>query len=130
MTPPVKDTNAMIAGMEPVLVEGAFAFVPWPDDETWPKGTRASCLEDEGLSLIIPIDAAPADAVAMRCITLQVNSSLEGVGLTAAVSAGLAAAGIPANVVAGYHHDHIYVPRDMADMAMNILRRLQQEAAT
>ncbi len=119
----------MIAGMEPVLVEGSFAFVPWPKGKAWPAGTRASCVEDEGLSLIVPVEAAPKDAVAMRCITLRVHSSLEGVGLTAAVSAGLAAADIPANVVAGYHHDHVYLPRDKADLAMKILRRLQQEAA-
>ncbi|SLN36662.1 ACT domain protein [Falsiruegeria litorea R37] len=129
MTTPVKNTSAMIAGMEPMLVDGTFAFVPWPDGKAWPEGTRASCVEDEGLSLVIPVDAAPDDAVPMRCITLQVHSSLEGVGLTAAVSAGLAAAGIPANVVAGYHHDHVYLPADKADLAMDILRQLQQEAA-
>lgn len=129
MTTPVKDTTAMIAGMEPILIDGLFAFVPWPDDKAWPEGTRASCVEDEGLSLIVPIDAAPDDALPMRCITLQVHSSLEGVGLTAAVSAGLAAAGIPANVVAGYHHDHVYLPADKADQAMEILRQLQKEAA-
>lgn len=129
MTTPVKDTNAMIAGMEPILIDGLFAFVPWPDGKAWPDGTRASCVEDEGLSLIVPMDAAPGDALPMRCITLQVHSSLEGVGLTAAVSAGLAAAGIPANVVAGYHHDHVYLPADKADLAMEILRQLQREAA-
>lgn len=128
MTTPVKDTTAMIAGMEPILVDGLFAFVPWPDGKAWPAGTRASCVEDEGLSLIVPIDAALDDTLPMRCITLQVHSSLEGVGLTAAVSAGLAAAGIPANVVASYHHDHVYLPADKADLAMEILRQLQKEA--
>ena len=36
MTNPVKNTNAMIAGMEPQLQPGEFAFVVWADDKDWP----------------------------------------------------------------------------------------------
>lgn len=126
MTKPVAETHAMIAGMRPMLQPGAFAFVVWPPEKEWPEGTRASCIETEGLSLIVPIEAAPSDAIAMRCITFQVHSSLEGVGLTAAVSGALAENGIPANMVAGYHHDHVYVPSDQAEDALAILIALQQ----
>ena len=45
------------------------------------------------------------------------HSALEAVGLTAAVATALAAAGIPANVLAGYSHDHLLVPEDRADDA-------------
>ncbi|NOD33690.1 MULTISPECIES: ACT domain-containing protein [unclassified Ruegeria] len=128
MTTPIKDTNAMIAGMHPVLQPGEFAFVVWSENETWPEGTRASCVEAEGLSLIVPTAQAPQDAVAMRCITLQVHSSLEGVGLTAAVSDALAQAGIPANMVAGYHHDHVYVPSNLSKDALKILQALQRSS--
>lgn len=128
MKTPVKDTDAMIAGMHPDLQPGEFAFVVWPEDKPWPKGTQASCVEDEGLSLIVPISAAPEGAVAMRCITLQVHSSLEGVGLTAAVSSALAGDGIPANMVAGYHHDHVYVPSGCSQDAMRILQDLQRSS--
>ncbi|NOD63562.1 MULTISPECIES: ACT domain-containing protein [unclassified Ruegeria] len=129
MMKPVVETNAMIAGMRPALQPGEFAFVVWPQEEAWPEGTRASCIEAEGLSLIIPVGAAPEDAVPMRCITLQVHSSLEGVGLTAAVSTALAENNIPANMVAGYHHDHVYVPSTLAEKALAVLKDLQQEAA-
>ncbi|MEX0306894.1 MAG: ACT domain-containing protein [Ruegeria sp.] len=125
---PVSETNAMIAGMRPEIQPGVFSFVIWPEQEDWPENTRASYIEAEGLSLIVPIEAAPSDAVGMRCITLQVHSSLEGVGLTAAVSAALAQNDIPANMVAGYHHDHVYVPCDMAEEALAILINLQQGA--
>ncbi|NOE17387.1 ACT domain-containing protein [Ruegeria atlantica] len=128
MSTPITDTNAMIAGMHPDLQPGEFAFVVWPEDKPWPQGTRASCAEAEGLSLVVPIAAAPKDAVAMRCITLQVHSSLEGVGLTAAVSSALARAGIPANMVAGYHHDHVYVPSGCSQDAMRILQDLQRSS--
>lgn len=126
MTQPVTETHAMIAGMRPALQPGVFAFVVWPPDVDWPEGTRASYAEAEGLSLIVPIEAAPPESLAMRCITLQVHSSLEGVGLTAAVSGALAENGIPANMVAGYHHDHVYVPSDRAEDALAILINLQQ----
>ena len=129
MSEPVRETHAMIAGMRPTLASGEFAFVPWPDDTPWPEGTRASYVEPEGLSLIVPIKAAPAGAVTMHCITLQVHSSLEGVGLTAAVSTALAKANIPANVVAAFHHDHVYVPAHQSEDAMTVLTRLQTEAS-
>ena len=128
MSTPIKDTNAMIAGMFPDLQPGEFAFVVWPEDKPWPEGTRASCAEAEGMSLVVPIAAAPQDAVAMRCITLQVHSSLEGVGLTAAVSGALARRGIPANMVAGYHHDHIYVPAAQSQNALRVLQDLQRSS--
>ena len=40
-------------------------------------------------------------------ITLEIHSSLDAVGLTAAFSNKLTSYGISANVVAGYYHDHI-----------------------
>ncbi len=126
MSNPVVETNAMIAGMRPEIQRDEFAFVVWPQNKPWPEGTRASCIETEGLSLIVPIASAPSDAIAMRCITLQIHSSLEGVGLTAAVSDALAKSGIPANMVAGYHHDHVYVPANLAEQSMDVLMRLQQ----
>lgn len=56
-----------------------------------------------------------------RCITLTVHSSLEAVGLTAAVATKLAKRGISANVIAAYHHDHILVPADRAHDALEAL---------
>lgn len=125
---PVRDTRSMIAGMDAHLRPGNFAFVPWANDKPWPDGTLASCIEDEGLSLVVPIEAAPDDSISMRCITLRVHSSLEGVGLTAAVASALADHDIAANVVAGFHHDHVFVPSRDAKAAVDILGRLQKGA--
>ena len=58
------------------------------------------------------------------CITLEVHSSLEAVGLTAVVSTTLAERGISANVVAGFHHDHIFVPASRANEALEALLEL------
>ncbi|WP_027421399.1 ACT domain-containing protein [Crocinitomix catalasitica] len=54
-------------------------------------------------------------------ITLTVHSSLEAVGLTAAFSKALSDNGISCNVVAAYHHDHIFVAKKDTIKAMEIL---------
>lgn len=56
-------------------------------------------------------------------ITLQVHSALAAVGLTAAASAALTDAGISCNVLAGYHHDHLLVPLDRVEQALNRVAR-------
>ena len=58
-------------------------------------------------------------------ITLNVHSALEAVGLTAAVSQALALAGISCNVVAAYHHDHLFVPVSEARRALHILQGMK-----
>ena len=60
-------------------------------------------------------------------ITLGIQSSLEAVGLTARVSAALAARGIGANIVAAFHHDHVFVPWDRRDDALAVLSALAGE---
>lgn len=54
-------------------------------------------------------------------ITLTIHSSLDAVGLTAAVSAKLAEKGISANVIAAYYHDHIFVQAEKAELAIEAL---------
>jgi len=114
--------------MSPVLVEGEYIFCSIqcarygdrPELEPF-----ASCIEPEGLSLIVPRSRADANGLGyetvFRGITLRIHSNLEAVGLTAAVSAKLTAYGISANVVAGYFHDHIFVQAEYAEKAMAAL---------
>ena len=45
-------------------------------------------------------------------------------GLTAVVARTLAAESISANVIAGYHHDHVFVPAERADDALELLAQL------
>jgi uncharacterized protein len=62
-------------------------------------------------------------------ITLNVHSDLAAVGLTAAFSGALGQAGISCNVVAGVHHDHLFVPIDQAQRAMEALHALSRSAS-
>ncbi len=84
--------------------------------------------EDEGLTLVLTQEEADRLDLAYEFvaawITLQVHSALEAVGLTAAVSQVLTEAGISANVVAGYTHDHVFVPLQRADDAMRAMATL------
>lgn len=126
----VRDGAAMVAQMDPALVPGGYAFVTCAGTPSpaWEAAALCRYQEAEGLSLILPAEHAP-DAPVMRCITLQVHSALDGVGLTAAVSGALAEAGIPANVVAAFHHDHVFVPEAQAEAALGILRHLSAASA-
>ena len=127
---PVSDRAAMIAQMDPVLDAGVWCFVT-ASDPSQMVGLMGQALgsfrESEGLSLIVPHDVALEagfDAAPYARITLQVHSALDGVGLTAAVSSALSDAGIPCNMVAAYHHDHVFVPYDRGEEALDLLRRL------
>lgn len=122
MTGPVRDRAAMIAGMSPVLDGTTWVFVQ-SQDPALVAQALGTFRETEGLTLILP-EAANAGGLPMARITLQVHSALDGVGLTAAVSGALARADIPCNVVAAFHHDHLFVPEDRAGEAMAILGAL------
>ncbi len=108
--------------MTPVLDGRGWQFVLVEGNP--PQDAFALVREDEGTTAIVPVE--PGE---FARITLQVHSALEGVGLTAAVSGGLAAVGIACNVVAGFHHDHLFVPWERRDEALAVLRELAELAA-
>lgn len=130
----VQDRDGMIAGMTPTRDPEKYIFCSLPQsgaNQQILDVALAMFRESEGVSLILPLDKATSLGLAviqpaMSRITLEVYSSLEGVGLTAAVSSVLADHGIPCNMVAAFHHDHVFVPYDKADDAMAILCKLQK----
>jgi len=125
----------MIAGMTPHLLPTHWVYCCTRDDaiaiQALPEAF-ALIREDEGTSLILPEQTARrlgfATDLIMRQITLSVLSDLEGVGLTAAVATALTTEGISCNVVAAYHHDHVFVPEADADRAMTALLDAQSAA--
>lgn len=60
---------------------------------------------------------------------MMVHSSLEAVGMTAAMATALTRAGISANVVAAYHHDHVFVPWTRREDAVAALRALTDQGS-
>ncbi|WP_043535794.1 ACT domain-containing protein [Actinomyces polynesiensis] len=88
--------------------------------------------EDEGTTVIVREQQArdlglPLDQVFAR-ITLGVQSPLDSIGLTATIAQTLASRSIPCNVVAGYFHDHLFVPADRASEAWSLLDNLARQA--
>ena len=133
MRQPVSELGAMLAGMEPVLHDGVWVYALVPD--TVDAGALpfvALVREAEGMTVVLAEEAAQAAGLTVRFraawITLTVHSDLAGVGLTAAFSRVLGEAGISANVVAGYHHDHLFVPYEQGPQALEALRALQASA--
>lgn len=87
-----------------------------------------SIAELEGLTLVIPLEQARTERLdyyrVFRRITLEGHSSLEALGLTSVVTSLLAERGITTNVIAGFYHDHMFVPDDRTDDAMAALKEL------
>lgn len=120
------DLAAMLATLSVQRRPGVFAYiavqVPTPG---LIAAAHAVVKEGRLTTIVLPVDAAAragqATDVQFAWLTLTVQSSLDAVGLTAVVSARLAAIGIPCNVLAGYHHDHLLVPVDRVDDAISVL---------
>lgn len=127
------DLPVLLADLSPALRPTPVVYAV--ADEV-PPGTAvfATVREREGLTLVLDRDEAERAGLAYdhvaAMITLTVHSSLEAVGLTAAVSRVLAAAGISCNVIAGAHHDHLLVPWERREDALAALHALQLQQST
>lgn len=119
--------QTLINQMEPVLNQGEYVFVTVEDMTSIPTTVIISLMkEQEGYTLIMSKSNAEKldlsfDYIA-SWITLNIHSSLEAVGLTAAFSSALAAENISCNVIAGYYHDHIFVDCKDQDKALQALK--------
>lgn len=127
------DLLTLIAQMSPSLDDQIWAFVSVDDvsSEYLAEHALATFRETEGTTLIVPWERAEEFDVSsepMARITLNIHSSLEAVGLTAAVSQALASEAISANVVAGFYHDHIFVPQTAGERAVACLTLLSAAA--
>ncbi|MUK62024.1 ACT domain-containing protein [Aliivibrio fischeri] len=125
------ELDELLRTMKPELLtqEYVFCSVKGELKEYISLNPIGTFVEQEGLTLVLEKDVAlkeniPFDGV-FRQITLTVHSSLDAVGLTAAVSTKLASKGISANVVAAFYHDHIFVPSSKAELALSALKEIE-----
>lgn len=117
----------LLKTMQPLLNSGSFVFCTVASTDAINEADIIlSFKEKEGVTVVLPQQTADAlqlhYSFVASWITLTVHSSLEAVGLTAAFSNALAAAGISCNVVAAYYHDHIFVNKNDAAKALEVLR--------
>lgn len=139
----IGETNlaTLIALMDPILVDETYIFATVPysnkkliqrihQDEVMPM---ASFTEKEGYSVIMT--QTQADRLNInyerlyKCLTINIHSSLDAVGLTAAISNRLTEHNISANVLAAYFHDHIFVAKLDAEQALSALKALSAQFA-
>jgi hypothetical protein len=123
-----RELTGLLAALDPRRRAGSFVVVSVPEPPPGGLAVQATVSEDEGLTVVLPQEQADAAGydyeLPLAWITLHVHSGFAAGGLTARVSAALAAAGISCNVLAGFAHDHLLVPLDRADEALEILRGL------
>ena len=125
------DLQKLLEDMKPKLNEGDFVFCVL-DNTQDTNALDPLCMfhEEEGTTVIISKQQADEAtlpySVVCSWITLTVHSSLEAVGLTAAVSKALTEANISCNVVAAYYHDHIFVPIKDTKRAVTVLENLSK----
>jgi hypothetical protein len=130
LAPGETDLRALLAGMRPRLHEVPLEFVHVPAGQVRQLDVEPLMMfrEREGTTFIVA--AAPiapgeeSGRLLWAQITLEVQSSLSAVGMMAAASAALAARGIACNPVSAYLHDHLFVPWERRDDALDALASL------
>ncbi|MFN8509891.1 MAG: ACT domain-containing protein [Deinococcaceae bacterium] len=130
-----RDLNVLLRSMSPKLdpVPYVFCCVSFNVAFDW-----AYCLgafkEAEGMTLILAAEHLPKMSPTeitvgpFARITLEVHSSLHAVGLIAAVSQALSQADISTNPISAYHHDHLFVPWEVRERALDVLLALSEHA--
>ena len=128
------ETNlqTLLHSMQPIQNEGVFVFCTLKSAPGELDQVLLLFREAEGITVIVNKDFADQKGYDYQStfawLTLQVHSALEAVGLTAAFAQALTLENISCNVVAGFYHDHIFVPHTQAENAMRTLQKLAQSA--
>lgn len=125
--------SILIKSMQPMLQEGEYVFTSVKDIKLLDLDEVLFYFrEKEEITVVIKREYADVMQLSYNYIstwiTLNIHSSLEAVGLTAAFAGALAQEGISCNVVAAFYHDHIFVARTDAVKAMESLLKLSAKS--
>jgi hypothetical protein len=124
----------LLQNMEPILNSGEFVFCTVEKLNQIPNIEKLLFFFREIEGVTVVLERSVADEWSLEYsyisswITLNVHSSLEAVGLTAAFANALKDENISCNVVAAYYHDHIFVEKDDAAKAMEALQKLRNKS--
>jgi uncharacterized protein len=126
--PGLTDLRALLAALDPEVDPVPKRFLHASHEKARERMADALMMfrEAEGTTLIVDVDEDDLgnERMLWARITLRVQSSLTAVGMMAAVSAALARRGIPCNPVSAFLHDHIFVPWERRDDALDALSHL------
>lgn len=130
MTSPAGETDLqrLLAGLSPALAPRPRAIRTQAHDAPVPADAIMLFREDEGTTVVVEAAGAAsgsaADEPRWAQITLRIHSSLDAVGMMAAIATALADRAIPCNAVSAYFHDHLFVPWTQREDALEALRML------
>lgn len=116
--------------MKPELANKEYVFCTLPEDKFSRLQLNSLLVykEKEGFTVIIERKIADANSLpyynVWKLITLTVQSDLSVVGFLAKITDKFAKAGVSVNVVSAYYHDHLFVPKEKADKAIEVLKKL------
>ncbi len=116
----------ILQGLRPILHKGAYIYAIVKSLDDIPRSYTVMEFRGEaGTTVILSQDRADELGLEYKYraawITLSMATALDAVGITAAFAELLANRQISCNVVAGYHHDHIFVPYARRTEALQIL---------
>lgn len=129
------DLVRLLGTLRPALDSTLWIFCTLPSAAPPPPALDAvvTVREPQGWTAVVAQPTADAAGLSYagvyRRVTLTVHSSLEAVGLLAAVARALADAGIACNAVSGVYHDHLFVPAMRAHDAVAVLDALSARSA-
>ncbi|MBL8824927.1 MAG: ACT domain-containing protein [Planctomycetia bacterium] len=114
--------------LQPRLHDGVYVYCCATQEYAIPTSAVCVVCEPEGNTLILPeqeaqrLELKPGFRAAW--ITLDTQTNLTDVGITAVISQALAEQGISCNMVAGYYHDHLFVPAERGEEAIRLIAGL------
>jgi hypothetical protein len=132
LVPGDRDLSRLLASIDARLQPGTYVFCSLEPGAELPGNGAVQMLfkESEGTTVVLASDSPAAQGLssdfACEWIVIGANSDLAAVGFLAALSGALAQAGLSANIVSAYHHDHVFVPAGRGRDAVAVLQALQQ----
>ena len=122
------DLQRLLAGLAPELAERPRAIRSQAAGASIPAEAIMLFREHKGVTTVVEVDESSDESLWAQ-ITLRIHSSLEAIGMMAAIAAALAARDIPCNAVSAYYHDHLFVPWSRRDDAIAALQALSGDTA-
>ena len=135
----VSDAKEMVKKMNPELREGKYFIASVDQSQLMTLSGYLQYIisiyrEEEGLTTVFSeplkeiVEGLTKEKIVgpFGMITLNVYSDLMGIGLLKEVTEALAKEKISVNAFSAYHHDHLFVPYDRKDDAVNALKELQK----
>ena len=120
----------LLRNMQPLLSSEKYVFCSLESEKLnkLDLNLLGTFREKEGLTIIVTKKEADCNqltySAVFSMITLEVHSSLEAVGLIAAIASLLAQHNISVNPISGYYHDHLFIPVVQSQKAISLLEGL------